>query len=326
MKKQKIWYERPYSIDNGALVLINPINPRKDLVAAIDLMRFEYKEGGEKVSICPVDFNNVFLIGEDSGYLYSTNPNISNEMAQDMFSKKKNPCNMRTINAIALKEAEENLVDKILKESVLKEDAYDDFLNFSRFGKKPKRTRQAHDQDALGVLQKAQPGDILQVGKYTLIMITPARQNMRSQPYTFTCIEYKNLDAALINPSKAIATMKVNTATDVTVKGKIKPAQLKVLLRGDAEVQQKKIEKEQTNHEQKSWDETIRDWVVTMKDGNKAKAGDEVVVSFSNGTFKMVIKSVGGGQKNAGISIIRPGQPMSAKARTVDAARILKKA
>jgi hypothetical protein len=116
----KTWYEIGFTNSNGKIAFTqNGFLKKKDLVSAIDLMKYSIGEEVEHevpVKLFAVDLDNIILLCEESGYLYTTNPKTTILMVADLLKRMK-PCNMRTVKAISLKESKDNFIDKILTEA-----------------------------------------------------------------------------------------------------------------------------------------------------------------------------------------------------------------
>jgi hypothetical protein len=113
----------------------------------------------------------------------------------------------------------------------------------------------------------------------------------------------------------------------------IKPENFKVIDKGDqkdvdlandvhTEIHQSHAAAADKNYEKIAYDQTKRAFGVEMVDGNKAFMGDSVIVKFSNGNFKGMIKQIAGNQTGE-VIIVFPGKT---KGRGIKPINILKKA
>lgn len=182
-------------------------------------------------------------------------------------------------------------------------------------------------------IQKLKVGDIFEINGHTGILTNQVHFSPRSNKMEISFCDYKSLaDLLKGNSKKSFYTLKPLAIKSFTAKGKVTPGQLKKILDAKESINKSNNDYAMKNLNAKEYQSDPvsiyqGNYVVKMQDGNTAKAGDNVMVKFSNGEFSMTIAKVGGTNKNGEIMVINshyynvPGK----KSRGVSAASILRK-
>lgn len=213
------------------------------------------------------------------------------------------------------------IVDKILQEST-----YDDFMRYARTGRKPRRLTPSSDEDAKNNFLKSKVGDIVKVNDLTVVLLSPISYTPRSRHLVCSVVEHRNLAQALKTGKGAAVTLTLRAVKAFNKVGKIKPSEVDVLLGKKQEIEKRVAEKVTSNYNAINYNHDLRQYEVTMQDGNKAVVGDKVVVKFSNGKFDMVITKIAG-TKTGEIMVIDPwkANKPGLKSRGMSPEKILRK-
>ena len=183
-------------------------------------------------------------------------------------------------------------------------------------------------------IQKLKVGDIFEINGHTGILTQQVHFSPRSNKMEISFCDYKSLgDLIKGNSKKSFYTLKPLAIKSFTAKGKVTPGQLKKILDAKEGINKSNNDYAKKNLDAKEYQSNPVSiyqggYVVKMQDGNTAKAGDKVIVKFSNGEFEMIISKIAGTNKSGEIMIMRereynvPGK----KARGMAASSILRKA
>lgn len=172
------------------------------------------------------------------------------------------------------------------------------------------------------------PGNIISTSHGDLIVIDIKPGKTRRNLEVIKAREKDEILSGQKEPK--IATLSVPGQAYIDIIGKVKPIEFEKLKNKftkkkqdiqshNNQVTQKKFE---ANSEKINWSSELHQWVVTALNGDTVKAGDRVVVRFSNGDFKGDVKAVAGRQDGA-ITVVFPGRT---KGRAVSAKMIVSKA
>jgi len=169
-------------------------------------------------------------------------------------------------------------------------------------------------------------GDIVSMTtspKKFLVLSTPQLKMGNKFPLKFTAINVEDLNKLKAGDKKGRVIYTIQ----------IKPENFKVIGKGDkkdvdlandlnTDIHLSHAKAASKNYEKIAYDRTKYQFGVEMMDGNKAFIGDSVMVKFSNGVFKGLIKQIAGNQTGE-VIIVFPGKT---KGRGIKPDNILRKA
>lgn len=172
-------------------------------------------------------------------------------------------------------------------------------------------------------LMKSKSGDIIKInGNIYTILSQPAKK-MRSTTVTFKAVQGSKY-------SERFYTVTIKDINSFEKIGEVNSGELTKmvnLMNGVVqEISDHIRNKSNENMNLINWSQSRYEWGVKCQNGEEAFAGDLVNVKFSNGVFKMRIKSVAGTNDTCQIMVVDYRKGPGARGRGMDAKTILSKA
>ena len=168
------------------------------------------------------------------------------------------------------------------------------------------------------------PGDIISFpsGKDMMALSTPTIKYSNKFPISFTSILISDLEK-LKNGDKKGRRIYTSQTKEGAYKiiGKGTQKDVDLANNTSAELSKGAEEYSKKNYSQIEWDQDRRQYGATAQDGQKVFVGDSVMIRFSNGSFKGVIKQIAGTQTGE-VMILFPGK---SKGKGIKPERILSK-
>lgn len=169
---------------------------------------------------------------------------------------------------------------------------------------------------------ESKPGDIIKINGNTCTVLSDLSKKMRSTTVTFKAVQGSRY-------SERFYTVTIKDVSTFEKLGTANAGDLSKMVDLMNGVVQKINEhvREKTNENMNliKWSQPRYEWGVTCQNGEDAFAGDLVNVKFSNGVFKMRIKSIAGTNDTCQIMVVDPRKAPGSRGRGMDAKTILSK-
>jgi hypothetical protein len=170
---------------------------------------------------------------------------------------------------------------------------------------------------------ESKTGDIIKINGNTCTVLSDLSKKMRSTTVTFKAVQGSRYSERFYTVTiKDVSTFeKLGTANAEDL------SKMVDLMNGVVQkINEHVREKTNENMNLIKWSQPRYKWGVTCQNGEDAFAGDLVNVKFSNGVFKMRIKSIAGTNDTCQIMVVDPRKAPGSRGRGMDAKTILSKA
>jgi hypothetical protein len=179
-----------------------------------------------------------------------------------------------------------------------------------------------HPASMHGEFMQSKLGDIIKVNGNTYTVLSELSKKRRSTTVVFKAVPGLRYSERFCTVTiKDVSTFEKLGASNAEDLSKMVDLMNGVIQKIDKHVREKSNE----NLSLVQWHQSRYEWGVTCQNGEDAFSGDMVNVKFSNGVFKMRIKSVAGTNDTCQIMVVDPRKAPGSRGRGMDAKTILSK-